>query len=289
MPLPSTVKAYAKINLFLNLLGPRSDGFHDVRFVMQRLSLHDTLHLQPCPDSGLVLTCSDPLLAGPDNLIAKAYHAFYEACRLPAQGLQVHLEKNIPIQAGLGGGSSDAAAMLSALNDSHQCPLSQQALMSIGGQLGSDVPFFLGSPTAITTGRGEIITPVASLLQTPVVLVKPKHWGISTPQAFGWVRSANQYQPADFTSWETVFKSPEVPKDWRSLLQNDFEDVVFAHHPELATAKHTLLTLGAQGALLSGSGPTLLGLFPQGIPTPQVLDTTFPPDTWQVIPTEFCP
>lgn len=292
MPLLPHVKAHAKINLFLNLLGPRPDGFHAVRFVMQTLDLADTLTIEEA-GSGLSIAfaCGDPALETPDNLVVKAYHRFYESTGLPPRALTVRLEKGIPVQAGLGGGSSDAAAMLEALNALHQHPLSREALHALAAPLGSDVPFFLYGGTAVATGRGEIITPVAALPPWEVAVLKPRHLGISTPQAYQWVREANAYHTQDFGAWEALFHagSSATMADLAPLLWNDFEATLFPRYPMLTEAKRVLLALGLPGALLSGSGPAIFGLMDQAETQWPSIEARFPENDWQRFRCRFCP
>jgi 4-diphosphocytidyl-2-C-methyl-D-erythritol kinase len=193
----------------------------------------------------------------------KAYHLFYQETGFTPLSLHVYLEKNIPVAAGLGGGSSDAASMLMALNQLHEAavPLDQMA-----AQLGSDVPFFLYGGTCLATGRGEEITPLPPVPPSEVVLLKPKAFGISAASAYQALREENGY----------------VEKE-TGLYYNDFERVLFPQYPDLAWAKQTLLELECFETLLSGSGPTIFTLLDQPKIQQPKIEQAFPSETWQVI------
>ena len=261
MPCSFKIAAHAKINLFLNLLSPRIDGFHEVRFVMQTLMLADQLEItvqggQQAPQ--LEFRCSDPALSGTDNLVCRAYAAFYERAGVEPVGLSVFLKKNIPIQAGLGGGSADAAAMLMALEHYHPGAVSETQLREIAAQLGSDVPFFLTGGTAEATGRGERITPHPDLPSQAVALIKPRHFGISTPEAYRRIREAQRYVERSWAPWAAFLADP-ASGSLNPLLHNDFEAVILEAYPDLQEAHVRLGSIGCS-ALLSGSGPTVFAL-----------------------------
>lgn len=289
MPLMFKESAPAKINLLLDILGKRPDGFHEVRFIMQSVALHDDLAMAvDAPGLDIHFSCSDPALSTPDNLVARAYYLFYETTGLPSYRVKVRLEKRIPVQAGLGGGSSDAAAMLRLLNRLHENCLTRDELMKMGAALGSDVPFFFYGGTCLATGRGETITPLSSLPGLPVLLLKPRRFGISTPEAYGRITPAHLQLPAlpdDF--WQNP---PRDPRWLGKHLFNRFESVLFPHYPGLQSAKTTLADLpGIYGALLSGSGPTLFALYEPSADLEPVLPKLFPEQDWQCFPTTFSP
>jgi 4-diphosphocytidyl-2-C-methyl-D-erythritol kinase len=286
--MPFKVNAFAKINLFLNLLGLRPEGFHDVRFLMQTVDLADVLDITVVgPGLQIDFTCSLPELSGTDNLVVEAYQAFYRHVSQEPQALKVFLQKNIPVQAGLGGGSSDAAAMLMTLNQIHHGVLCQEDLMTLAAQLGSDVPFFMVGGTCLASGRGEKIVPLPSLPAYELLIVKPTGFGIPTPLAYEMVRKAGNYQELDFSLWqnflEAVKKLEILPT---SLLQNDFEAPIFASYPQLAIAKQQLSAFG--DVLLSGSGPSLFVLLkaPSAIYQAQI-EALFPPSDWTLLSCRF--
>lgn len=288
MPLPLELKAHAKVNLFLNLLGQRPDGYHDVRMVMQRLELADTLTLS-AGTSGLQFSCSDAALNTPDNLVVKAYDLYHQQAGLAPIPLSVHLEKHIPVQAGLGGGSSDAAAMLQGLNQLHHQAVSTEQLETMAAQLGSDVPFFLTGGTCLATGRGEVIKPLPPLPGFQIVVIKPQTFGISTVEAYQKAREWGKYSAKIFSSWDIYLQQPH--RDIQSLsrlLFNDFETILFPHYPEVAYLKEIMYKMGLAGALMSGSGPAIFGLLDNPEEQWSLIETLFPATDWQVLRTRFC-
>lgn len=246
--------AQAKINLYLRVLGRREDGYHQIETVMQTLQFADRVILRgrPC---GIGLQCDAPeLTAGPDNLAWRAAALLAEA--FPGHGVSVTLKKWIPWQAGLGGGSSDAAAVLRGLNKLWRLQLSAAELTEFAARLGSDVPFFLSGGTAVARGRGEEITPLSACPDVDVALLVPP-FGLATA--------------AVYHEWRPPFVTPPV---WTALLQaladrdrilaaqllfNDLEAPAFGLRPELASLKARLLQEGLP-TLLSGSGSCLFTL-----------------------------
>jgi len=238
------LNAPAKINLSLSVLGKRPDGFHEIETVMARLDLADTLTLER--DAPFGFTCTDATLPDDDsNLVVRAAKLFFETAGLPPRG-RVHLEKRIPHGAGLGGGSSDAAAILLGLNEAFGSPLTAQALHGLAAAVGSDVPFFLARGAAICRGRGERVEPVELREALPLLLVKPG-FGVPTPWAY--------------RRWALSRELPGVPYGAQTfpwgVLVNDLERPVFEKYLFLATLKQWLLAQPeSAGALMSGSGAT---------------------------------
>ena len=269
--LAATERAPAKINLDLRILSREPDGYHRLETVFQALELHDLVEARPA--SALTLEIEGDIDVGParDNLVLRAARAFDEAA--PGGG-RVHLRlvKRIPAGAGLGGGSSDAAATLRALNELAGRPLAAQVLVAIGAALGSDVPFFLcGSPLARAEGRGELLSPLRPLPPAPVLVVDPG-FPVATRDAFRWwdERHPDDSSPAPSRgepvegNAQRSGEEPLAPYDFESLYagaRNDFEDVVFDRHPALATVRSALASSGARFARLSGSGSCVYGLF----------------------------
>jgi 4-diphosphocytidyl-2-C-methyl-D-erythritol kinase len=246
---PLHVSAPAKLNLSLRVLGRRDDGFHALDTLMVRLpGLADRLEFSP--GEPFAFSCSDPSVpADESNLVVKAVRAWETASGKPCD-CRIFLEKVIPHGAGLGGGSSDAAATLQALNDLHGKPLDQAKLIELAAGLGSDIPFFLMPGAVRCTGRGEILEPVASPPALPVVLLKPS-FGVATPDAYKRWRDAQplwgiRYDPQPFA--------------WGELV-NDLEKPVFMKHLFLAEVKQWLLDRPeTTGALMSGSGSTMFAI-----------------------------
>ena len=240
------LSAPAKINLSLSVHGKRPDGFHEIESLMVPITLADTLTLEANTESRIAFTCSDPTLPCDDsNLVVRAARRLFETTGLTA-GVRMHLEKAIPHGAGLGGGSSDAAATLTRLNRLFNLPLSPGALHALAMELGSDVPFFLAGGAAVCKGRGEIVEPVPFPHQLPLLLIKPA-FGVPTPWAYSRWRDSLEipgipYAPQEFT--------------WGRLV-NDLERPVFEKYLFLAILKRWLLQQPeTAGALMSGSGST---------------------------------
>jgi len=244
-----TVEAPAKLNLTLRVLRKREDGFHEIDSWMVRLpGLHDTLTFAAAEADAF--TCNDPSVPADDsNLVLKALAA-YRAATGFSQSLAIHLEKRIPHGAGLGGGSSDAASTLAALDRLHDHPLGTERLMEIAATFGSDIPFFLGPPSARSTGRGEVIVAADAAPSLAVLLLKPS-FGVATPDAYRNCLGAEalkgvRYEPQVFP--------------WGELV-NDLERPVFWKHLFLAEVKSWLLARDeVAGALMSGSGSTMFAV-----------------------------
>ena len=263
MPRQARVRALAKINLDLRVLGKRSDGFHELRTVFQTISLADTLEIAYTPARKTAISLVDDLKIA-DNLVVRAARLAMEAMRATGR-IEMRLTKRIPMGAGLGGGSSDAAAVLLALPAlvgrtlGHNPDLPK--LTAIGEQLGSDVPFFLLGGTAVGIGRGSEVFPLPDAPAQQGILVAP---GIHVDTA----RAYRDLSPRLTTELQQnkIFSFQSVTWDTGSLasVRNDFESVVFEQHRKLATLKKRLVRAGATVALMTGSGSALFGLFPDG-------------------------
>ncbi|WP_291317106.1 4-(cytidine 5'-diphospho)-2-C-methyl-D-erythritol kinase [Desulfuromonas sp.] len=249
-----TFLAPAKINLCLHVLGRRTDGYHDLAMVMQRVSLYDRVELALSEHPGVRASCPGLVLPeGGENIAASAARLLLKRVG-SASGVDILVEKNIPAAAGLGGGSSDAAAVLMGLNEMLGAGLTREELMAMGGELGADVPFFIFQDAAWATGVGDVLEKLPGLPPVWYVLVNP---GISVSTA--WV-----YRNLGLTSTGGVAKMPRFFRtsgELVRLLHNDLERVTIARHPQVAEIKGRLLDLGAEGSLMSGSGPTVFGVF----------------------------
>ncbi len=257
-----TVHAYAKINLSLDILGVRPDGYHEVRMIMQSLRLHDTITLKLCGAPGVFLTCNDASLPTDERNLAFRAAVLFCTTYAVSAGIELHLEKKIPTAAGLAGGSSDAAAVLRGLNEMFGCPASDAALAALGVQLGADVPYCLTLGTALSEGIGEHLTPLPDAPDCFCLLVKPAA-GASTKQVYteydalaGTVEIAHP----DTTGLLNALSAGDY-SGLTSRLCNVLEPVTLRLVPEIASIKETLRSLGADGVLMSGSGPTVFGLF----------------------------
>lgn len=282
-----TVRAPAKINLLLYVLERQSTGYHRILSLMQMVNLHDRLILtrRPARDRIRIVTRARALPLGEDNLITRAARAFMKRYGVKT-GLRIELAKKIPIGAGLGGGSSDAAAVLFGLCRLYRMTPPRTELAALGQALGSDLPFFFGGPTAWVSGIGDEIDPARLGKNLWAVLVNPG-FEVST----AWVYSeldrfrsgAPARLPAGTTPRKTFLKkirltldrnrhkissrkSKTFPLMKRSFsLHNDLEVITIRRYPVIEIIKERLRSLGAKGVLMSGSGPTVFGLFPDGL------------------------
>ena len=248
------VLAPAKIKLCLHVLAKRADGYHELAMLMQRIALFDVLDVKLVAGCEVSVTCPGlELINSEQNIVEKAARLLLDHVGL-SHGVAVLLKKNIPVAAGLGGGSSDAAAVLVALNELLGLELPRAELIALGLRLGADVPFFLYEQTAWVTGIGEHMQPWPGLPPVTLVLVNP---GIAVSTA--WI-----FQNLGLTRSRPTARIPGFPErasDLVRLLHNDLEVVTCQHHPVITTIKERLVANGANGALMSGSGPTVFGLF----------------------------
>ena len=248
------ISAPAKVNYRLDVLGKRADGYHDLRMVMQRVDLCDDLEISLSELPGIRVACGKAGVPdGPGNIAWRAADALV---KLSGQkvGIDIAITKRIPVAAGLGGGSSDAAAVLMGVNELLGLGLSQERLMEIGVKLGADVPFFIFKKPALAEGIGDRLTALDKVPALWVVLVNP---GIHVSTA--WV-----YQSLELTG---KVDSAIIPRSYGNLdevcavLSNDLEPVTFARFPAVRELKEMLVAAGARGSLMSGSGSTVFGLF----------------------------
>jgi 4-diphosphocytidyl-2-C-methyl-D-erythritol kinase len=248
-----TLQSPAKINLCLSVLGRRPDGYHDVEMLMQMVGLSDYVTVS-IGGRGISVRCdSGAVPSGEGNI---AWKAAAEMLRITGNkvGLEIEIKKNIPVAAGLGGGSGNAAAVLAATNRLLGMGLDRGQLAEIGAGIGMDVPFFFYGPTAIARGRGEILTKLAPLKRFRVLLVNP---GFETSTA--WV-----YNNVNLRLTKKAGCNKISSLNLRTIitrLHNDLESVTAAAHPVINRIKSALLDAGAVGALMSGSGPTVFGIF----------------------------
>ncbi len=255
----TTEFAYAKINLALDVLGERPNGYHDVRMIMQTVDLYDTLTFQETDEPGIVLSVgSADLPTGAGNLVYDAAVLLTERAQVK-KGARIRLNKSIPMAAGLAGGSSDAAAALRGLNRLFGLGYTDTQLRELGVTLGADIPYCISGGTALSEGIGEILTPLPAIPSCYILLVKPPR-SVST----GFI-----YQNLDMSA----LSHPDVDgmcdaihagnyAGITSRLGNVLETVTLTHCPEIAAIKQQMQTLGADGVLMSGSGPTVFGVFP---------------------------
>lgn len=269
-------QAYAKINLSLDVLGRRPDGYHLLNMVMQSVSLADTLTLSPREgEEILVQTNLSFLPTGSQNLAAKAARHYWQSCDLPPQGLLIQIEKQIPVCAGLAGGSSDGAAVLRLLNQQRDQPLPLDQLQAIAQGVGSDVPYCVQGGTALAQGAGEILRPLPAIPPCVILLCKPG-FSISTPQLFASIDKIRLRLRPDTQGLEEAI----VAGDLQGMAQRLFNVFEQALTPRQQTViqgiKSTLVDAGALGASMSGSGPTVLGVFAQEAQAQEAYDRLKP-------------
>lgn len=254
------VPAYAKLNLTLDVLRRREDGYHDLKMVMQSVGLTDHLTVEIGGGELKVCTNFSFLPNNEKNLAAVAALRFQEATGIDLGGVSISIEKKIPVCAGMAGGSSDAAAVLRALNDLTSAGLTLEQLAEIGRQVGSDVPYCVRGGTALVEGRGERVTPLPPLPSCDVVICKPR-FPVSTPELFGRIRAGKIRCRPDTEGMLSALAAGDLEGTARRMY-NVFEDVLEEkRRNEVAAIRHCLISHGALGAVMSGTGPTVFGLF----------------------------
>lgn len=251
-------KAPAKINLMLDVLHKRPDGFHEVEMVMTMIDLADRLEMSEQKRDTIIITSQAGYIPLDEKNLA------FQAARLIKErydvrkGVHIHLDKKIPVAAGLAGGSSDAAATLRGLNRLWGLNIPKEELLKLGAELGSDVPFCVGGGTALATGRGEVLKPIPSPPQCWVIVAKPPI-NVSTAEVYGRLRSDQIKEHPSAERMIEALEQGSFPQMCKAL-GNVLEEVTLKMHPEVQQLKEGMLKLGADGALMSGSGPTVFGL-----------------------------
>ena len=262
-----TQKAYAKINLTLDVLGKRADGYHEVSMIMQAVSLHDTVVFHK-RNSGISLSCDAPdLPCDSGNLAFRAAELLQQECGV-AEGVHIDLVKRIPMAAGLAGGSSDAAAVLRGLNQLWQLRLGRLELEQLAARLGSDVPFCLWGGTVQATGRGENLDPLADYAGIGVVLAHPPIQ-VSTAWVYGRFSQLQTAGAKHNAAMRQALEQRDFPAVAANLF-NALESVTEPAYPQISAIKQAMLEAGAGGVLMSGSGPTLFALTPDRLSAEQL-------------------
>jgi 4-diphosphocytidyl-2-C-methyl-D-erythritol kinase len=252
-----TIKAPAKLNLRLKVTGVRPDGYHELVSVMVPVSLFDELQLTPAPPGFLELTCDGYAVPADEGNLAWRAVAEFRRRTGADTGLRIRLAKNIPVAAGLGGGSSDAAAVLLCLNEMEGSPLSTRDLHSLAAGLGADVPFFLGCRPSLARGIGDVLEPIANWPAHHYVIVTPR-LQVSTAWVYGHLRLKGLTRDEYHYIMQRLSGDSLVVAH---ILENDLETVTSASYPIIETIKRALLDAGAAGALMTGSGPSVFALF----------------------------
>ena len=255
-----TESAYAKINLSLDVVNRRQDGYHNLCMVMQTVSLCDTLTVETCRGSGITLQSNAAHLPTDGrNLVVAAAQRFFADSGVDPCGLLICLEKRIPVAAGLAGGSTDAACMLRMLNRIFKTGYSADKLRTMALPLGADVPYCIEGGTVLAEGIGEVLTPVSSLPDCHILLCKPP-FGVSTPAVFSRI------------NWRQIVERPDTKGIIEALdcadlggvarrMYNVLESVTVQDHPVISDIRRRMVDMGAMGSVMSGSGPTVIGIF----------------------------
>ncbi len=253
-------KAYAKINLGLDIIRKRSDGYHDIDTIMQTVSLYDDIYLKKHP--GIIISCSDPNIPlHESNTAYKAAMAFFKKHRLDIsqEGVHIIIEKHIPSQAGLGGGSSDAAAVLRGLNKLYCTNYGTSILGELALEVGSDVPFCINGGTQRARGRGEELTELPLFEKIYFVIAMPDEF-VDTAHAYSLYKDGKSTFHPNIDSIETALNERNFKK-LCTCLNNAFEELIFPEKPGIVKTKHDILDTGASAALMTGSGAAVYGIF----------------------------
>jgi 4-diphosphocytidyl-2-C-methyl-D-erythritol kinase len=254
------VRAYAKINLTLDILRKREDGYHDLQMVMQSIDLADRITITPAQTGTGTMGTDLPYLPADGRNLAQMAAAAFRAATGRGMEVDIHIQKQVPVCAGMGGGSADAAAVLRAMDQLAGTGLSPARLAEIGASVGSDVPYCVLGGTALAEGRGETLTPLAPLPPCWVAVCKPP-FPISTPQLFSRVNVRKIVRRPDTAGMVAALEAGDLPGVARRMY-NVFEDVLDPRRrSEIDAIKAVLIDCGALGAAMTGSGPTVFGLF----------------------------
>lgn len=264
--------AYAKLNLTLDVFARRDDGYHDLQSIFQTVSLHDDVTVIVQSLTAWNVTCcwaepagrggADALPVGRDNLAWRAAECFFAAVGCDPMGLEIRIQKRIPMQAGLAGGSADAAAVLRALNRQYGSPFSLEALAELGEKVGSDVPFCVLGGTVLVEGRGERLTRLPDAPEMQIVICKPE-FSISTPALFHALDGEQVVQRPDLAAMQRALKQANIRAIGRQLC-NVFSPLVSREHSELDEIRQIMAACGAVGAQMTGTGSAVFGIFPDG-------------------------
>jgi len=256
-----TLRASAKVNLFLEVLRKRPDNYHDIETILQEIDLFDKVTLKENSSPEIIIHSTRPdIPADNSNLAFKAAHLFKTYIKEEKRGVVINLEKNIPPAAGLGGGSSDAAATLMGLNKLWKVNLDRRTLLHLAEQIGMDVPFFIHGGLCLARGRGEKLTPLATRPEMWFILVIPSI-KVSTAWAYNQLSISSLTRKSKKNRMIEALQSADAGKIGKQLF-NRLEEVTMIEHREIASIKEKMLSAGAGGALMSGSGPAVFGIFP---------------------------
>lgn len=253
------IKSRAKVNLSLDVVGKRSNGYHEVDMIMQQIDLYDLLVLEKISGKSIEIECSNPYVPTDDrNIVYKAIEAVNEYLNIK-NGIKIIINKNIPVAAGLGGGSSNAASAIKAYNKLYDLGLSKEEMKKIGGKIGADVPFFFEGGCCRATGIGEILEPIKGLDYGWIVLCKP-NIGVSTESIYKSLNYPLIKKHPDVDGMVEALEAEDIMM-LSKKLGNVLEQVTLKRHSVVKDIKNRMLESNALGVLMSGSGPTVFGIF----------------------------
>lgn len=256
-----TIFPKAKINLSLDIVSKRENGYHNLKMIMHQVNLKDKITLKETNEDEILIKTNLSYLPCDDkNILYKTYKEFYNYTKLKPQGFNISLEKNIPVCAGLGGGSSDAAEELIFLNKYHNNPLNKEELLTLGEKIGADVPFCIVGGTCLAEGIGEILTPLPPLPKCHIVIAKPQNKGLSTKSIFQMVNlNEINYHP-DTSGMIKALQEGDLNAIAKRMY-NVLEDYSTKEETEILKYKEIFIKKGALGTLMSGSGNSVFGIF----------------------------
>ena len=253
------LRALAKINLGLDVVGKRDDGYHEVRMIMQTIQMYDVLEIEKKKEPGIVLTTNIPYVPTDErNLVYKTAKMLMDEFKIK-DGVNIYINKRIPIAGGMAGGSSDCATTLMGINQLFELGLSKEELMERGVKLGADVPYCVLGGTAIARGIGEVLTPLPAPADCHVIIAKPPV-SVSTAYVYGHIKPLEITKRPDIKAMAQSIKDGDLKK-MASLIYNVMEDVTVVEYPIISEIKQVMLDNGALNSIMSGSGPTVFGLF----------------------------
>jgi len=260
IPACMAINSYAKINLFLRIGKKLSSGYHNIQSVMQKIELSDTIHIEPINENKIIVECTNKELESEENLAYKAAVLLKKEYNVK-QGARIFIEKNVPLEAGLGGGSSNGATVLTNLNKLWGLKLKEKQLIELAAQIGSDLPFFIMNDTALVEGIGDKIKLIKKSFGINIVLINPG-FRISTKWAYA---AFDKQRPkaktnANVSNLIKAIEKKDI-KEIANNLHNDFEPIVIKRYKAINEIKTNLLRNNALNACVSGSGPTVFGIF----------------------------
>lgn len=253
------LNAYAKVNLGLDVLRRREDGYHELRMIMQTVDLYDTLTLEKTEEAGISMTCSvEGLPCDERNLVYKSAKLMFEEYKLPG-GIRMHLEKRIPMAAGMAGGSTDAAAVFNGMNELYNLGVSKERLCELGVKIGADVPYCIVGGTALSEGIGEVLTHLPNVPDCVVLIAKPD-FDVSTKYVFENLHANSLTYHPDIDAQVKAIRAGDL-EGVVKVMDNVLETVTESKYTEITDIKNVMKEHGAMRAMMSGSGPTVFGLY----------------------------